>query len=205
MRKHLKDKGGFSLLGAFICMALLCVLIVTVLAGETKYATGTASAAVTFDPGTGRTVVESVYATCDKEDGAVKIYARGGTGKKIVTTAPAATNVIYVSNSSYGLTNGDSVVYFYADGTAPLYRTISGQTTSNVTLSSAISTAGSTSDYLYEVTQQGQIVVGYDGAAVGVNDGLATSGNVFETPGDSPLYCVLDGTSNSVLQVTVDK
>jgi hypothetical protein len=55
-----------------------------------------------------------------------------------------------------------------------------------------------------EVSQQGQVVVGYDGATPGASDGIAISGDVCVSPGRSPVYCVLDGTSNVVLQVPAE-
>jgi hypothetical protein len=186
-------------------VALLCLaLAVPALALQSKYVTGTSSADLTFGPRTGGLTVKSVYASTDKEDGAVKFYARGGAGR--VAVLAAATNgatVITVANSSYGLTNGDDVVYWHSNG-AVEYDTIDAATTTNVTLTSGLSSAGTTSDYIYEITQQGQIVVGYDGAGEGISDALQTSGDVFATPGDSPLYVVLDGTAATVLQVTVD-
>lgn len=190
-------------------VATLLIGVLTAMAQETKYASGTTSAALTFAPGVSRTVVDSVYATSDKEDGAVAFYARGSAGK----VAPSATPtngqmVISVANASFdssaGMTTNDRVVYVHADGTTD-YRTISASTATSVTLSAGISVAGATGDYLYEVTQQGAIVVGFDGAAAGTNDTLAASGRVYVTPADSPLYVVLDGTAACKLMVTVTK
>lgn len=204
-RKHERSevvKKVREIMAGIVCL-MLVLWAAGALAGQTKYAAGTTSAALTFGPATGPLTVLSVYATCDKENGAVAFYAKGGAGKKKVTTAPAATNVIAVSNTGLGLTTNDRVVYVHSDGTAE-YRTVSTASTTSVTLSSAISQAGTASDYVYEVTLQGKIVVGYDGTAAGTNAGVVTSGSVFQTGGDSPLYCVLDGTSNAVLQVTAD-
>jgi len=190
-------------------LAVLLMVLMVSLAGlagaATKYASGTASAAVTFGPASGPTTVKSVYATSDKLNGSVKFYARGGAGKEAPTTTHTnGATVIAVGNSDSGFATSDSVVYVHANGTCD-YRTLSGATTTNVTLSSGISVAGASGDYLYEVTQQGQIWVGFYGTGVGTNDTVATAGDVFMTPGDSPLYCVLDGTSNAVLQVTTDQ
>ncbi len=198
---------GFSLVQIMAAIALLALVFCgAVKAVESKYASGTTSAAVTFGPaGGGRIVVKSVCATCDKEDGAVKFYARGGAGKKAITTAQsAASTTCAVSNASYGFTTNDTVVVVHANGTSE-YRTISTASTTSVVLNSATSAALTTDGFIYEVTQLGQIVVGFDGAAAGTNDTVAVAGDVFATPGDSPLYAVLDGTSNAVLQVTADK
>jgi hypothetical protein len=178
-------------------------------AQESAYASGTTSAALTFGPGPARTVVDSVYATTDKENGAVAIYARGSFGKAAPTSSPTnGADVVSVANANFavaaGLTTNDSVVYVHANGTCA-YRTISAATASTVTLSSALTTAGASGDYLYEVTQQGSIVVGFDGADAGTNDTLVTSGKVFVTPADSPLYMVLDGTAACKLMATVSK
>jgi hypothetical protein len=174
-------------------------------AGETKYATGTASAVALFGPRTGQTVVKSLYATCDKENGAIKFYDWNEAAVLSPTAAPTnGQSTIYVTNTGYPLTTNDTCVYKFASG-AVLYRTISAATTTNVTLNSALNATGSTSDKIYEITQGGQIVVGLNGATVGTNHSiLADGGAVYSTPGGSPLYVVLDATSNAVLQVTVE-
>jgi hypothetical protein len=174
------------------------------LAGETKYATGTSSAAVTFGPQTGQQVVKSLYATSDKEDGAAKFYVWNQVATKSPATAPTNGQVLLtLNNIGLVLTTNDVVVYSHSTGTA-VYRTISSSSTGTVTLSSGLTEAGTTDDRIYELTQGGQIVVGYDGATVGTADGLPTAGDVFATPGGSPLYVLLDATSNAVLQVTVE-
>lgn len=192
-------------MGLMIVTAVLLGAACALIAGESKYASGTTSAGVTFGPATGQTVVESVYATSDKVSSAVKFYARGGAGKVAPTSSPAlaATNIL-VSNTSYALTNNDHVVYVHANGTV-LHSTISSCSTTNIGIANALAVAGASGDYVYEVTQQGEIIVGFYGTGTGTNDTLATSGTVFVSPGDSPVYVVLDGTGTAKLQVTVDK
>lgn len=185
-------------------LAILPALVVFAQAGETKYASGTTSAAVTFAPAAGVRTVESVYATTDKENGAVKFYVWNQVAKYSPTVAQSvATSIVYVANSANTLTTNDAIVVVHASGAAD-YRTVSANTTTNMTLSSNLSAALTTAGKIYELTQGGEIVVGFDGAATGTNDTLVTSGNVFCTPGGSPLYVVLDGTGTAKLQVTVD-
>lgn len=198
------NRRGMQAIGLLV-VALIVALVATVWAGETKYATGTSSAALTFGAGGGKSVVKSVYATTDKENGAVKFYVWNQAAKYPPTTAPASGALtVLVSNASYPLTNSDVVVYQHAAGTA-VYRSIASATTTSVVLNAALTVAGATGDYIYELTQGGEIVVGFDGAAAGTNDTLVTTGDVFVTPGGSPLYMVLDGTATSKLQATVDK
>ncbi len=190
-----------------MCLVAVVLAVCAGYAQETKFATGTTSAAVLFGPASGRQVVKSVYAATDKAGGAVKFYARGSAGKAAPTElATNAADVIYIANPSFattaGFTTNDMVVYVHANGVMD-YTTIAGATASNVTLTAGITVAGASGDYLYELTQQGQILVGLAGAAVGTNDVLHTSGDVFAVPGDSPCRAVLDGTSNAVLQATM--
>lgn len=199
-----------KLIGIVLVLGILMSAAIVAMAGSktTKYAAGTTSATALFGPNVyGQLTVLSCNATTDKEDGVVKFYARGSAGK----TAPTEEEVlseteINIANASWnaaaGYTTNDMVVYVHANGTCD-YRTVSAATATNVTLSSGISVAGASGDYLYEVTLQGEIIVGFDGAGVGTNDTINAQ-NCFATPNDSPLYCVLDGTSNAVLTVTVE-
>lgn len=167
-------------------------------AAETKFASGSTSAAVTFGPGTVLTQIKSAYATSDTAAGYLKIYARGGAGKRAPTATPTnGATVISILNTGNAYTTNDIVAYVHANGTTDL-RTVSENTTTNLTLSSGISVAGAAGDYVYELTQQGQITVG--------SGNLATAGDyVFATPGDSPLYCVVNATNACAVQITADK
>ena len=197
----------FSLIVRLVVIAIVCIMVLapaTLLAGESKYATHATAAALTFGPQTGQTVVKCVCATTDKEDGAVKFYDWNEVATVSPTTAPTnLQTVIPISNSAYTYTTNDTCVYEFASG-AVLYRTISAATTSNVTINTALNAAGSTTDRLYELSQGGQIVVGFDGANSGTNDSINVAGDVYITPGGSPLYVVLDGTAACTLQVTVE-
>lgn len=187
-------------------VSFVCCLASVIQAQETKYASGTSSAALTFGPQNGRQVIKSVYATTDKAGGVVKFYARGSAGKAAPTATPTnGATVIYISNPSYATSAGfytnDVVTYVHANGTLD-QTTVAACTASNVTLTAGITVAGATGDYLYELTQQGQILVGLAGTGAGTNDVLTTAGDVFAVPGDSPCYVVLDGTSSATLQAT---
>jgi hypothetical protein len=138
------------------------------------------------------------------ENSAVKFYARTGNAYAPTASQTNGALLIAVANSSLALTTNDVIMYVHANGTLD-YDTIAGPiTTTNITLTTGLTVAGASGDYIYELSQQGQIVVGYDGAGVGTNDGITVSGDVFVTPGRSPLYAVLDSTSNATLQVTAD-
>lgn len=204
----MKLMGHIGRIGLIVWAVLLCVGIALAEA-ESKYARGTTSAAVTFGPGQGRTTVKSVNAISDLEDGEVQFWARGTAGKKAPshTTALSGTG-IGIANSNYGsaspcFSNGDHVAYVHANGTVDK-TTVSTASLTNVVLAAGLSVAGATGDYLYELTQQGAIVAGFEGAGAGTNDNLNVT-DCFVTPGDSPLYVLVTGTATSMVLVTVDK
>jgi hypothetical protein len=90
-------------------------------------------------------------------------------------------------------------------------RTVSTQVGgTNITLTVALSGTGTIKDTIYKLTQQGQQLIGNVVGATYTNAGSHTistqAGVLFATPSDSPLYAVLDCTTNSAtLQITVDK
>jgi len=184
-------------------VSTVCCLASVLQAQETKFASGTTSAALTFGPNSGRQVIKSVYAATDKAGGAVKFYARGGAGKLAPTaTATNGATIISVANTGNLLTTNDIVAYVHANGTID-QTTVTANTSSNCTLAAGITVAGSAGDYIYELTQQGQILVSEAVTDVSATAVLNTAGDVvFAILGDSPCYAVLDGTSNAVLQVT---
>lgn len=188
---------------AVAIVGLVCV--VAALAGETKYASGTTSAAVTFGPGSGVTSVKTAYCTTDKSGATLKFYARTGKQFNVNSAYPAAaaTN-FYVTNGDYDLTNSDTIAYVHKDGTAE-FRTISTASTSNCTLTAGLTYAGTNGDWVVEMSLQGAPGFSTAGAAAGSTNVYASfeGDSVFDTPGHSPLYGVLDGTSNAVLTVTV--
>ena len=195
----------------FINLGMLTVLSIALIAGasnaqETKYDTGTVSAAVSFGPVPGKRTVTAVYALTDTNaNAAVSFWARGGAGR--VGTTANATNTatqIFVSNTGNALTTNETVVYVHFNGTLDT-TTISANTTSNITLAAGITVAGTNGDYVYEVTKQGEYGFDVTGAVNGqTNKYGATTGKVFVSPGDSPVYCELNGASKCVLTVTAD-
>lgn len=180
---------------------VILVCVVAVQAGETKYASGTTSAAVNFSPSAGMDTIKSIYATTDLAGGTVKIYAWNKVKTQSPTTAPAATNLIDIDNSDTQLDTSDYVMYVHADGTLD-YRTVSSSTASNVTLNAVLSQTGSVSDRLYELTQQAQLDFDTAGAGVSTNKYGKFEGDVFT--GIGPIRVVQDGTSNAVVNVTKD-
>jgi len=197
-------------IGAALAVAML-FCAVSLLAGETKYdgtygGAADTEASVLFGPNQyGQLKVVGLSATTDKDGGQVKFYARGGSGKVAVGGAQAAAAThVGLTNTGMGLNTNDTVVIVHATGRTE-YRTVSGpNTTTNITLNSGVTYALTTGDYVYEVTQQGFKLVGLAGTGAGTNDVCDLFGAVFITPTDSPLYVVLDGTSNTVVQVTVE-
>ena len=190
-----------------ISLTVLFVAALAAFAGdkETKYNTGTTSAAITFAPGAGKTVISHLEAASDLVDSAVKFYS--GNTFKTVTALTGATNcAIALASSTF--TASDKVVYVYANGTAPEYRTVDGSpSTTAVMLTPALTSyaQASAKDRLYLVTQCGQILVGKYGTGVGTNDTVSVSGDVYASPGSAPIYMVITGTSNAVIQATADK
>jgi type II secretory pathway pseudopilin PulG len=196
------NKCGFTVPGLLIVIAIVAMVTVAclpALAGETKYATGTTSAAVVLGAPGQRETVRSIYSTTDKAGGVVKLYAWNANAAIAPSAAPAATNLIACVNAT--LTTNDLAVYVHADGTMD-YRTVSAASTTNVTLNTAISKAGSTSDRMYELAQGAQFGFDTSGAGVGTNKYGAFAGTLFV--GLAPIRVVQDGTSNCVVNVTID-
>jgi len=197
-----RDVAILTLVG--IMSPLLAVLNANA-GSQSKFATGSTSAAVTFGRKDAPLRVKSFSATTDKTGGVLKIYAKGGGGGYVPTTAAAiSTTNIWITNTGGAVTTGNSVVYQHVNGTV-LYATIVGAiSTTNVYLSSPLTVAGAAGDKLYEVTEQYRALVGTYGTGSGTNDRLNMAGSdLFVAPGDSPVYMVVDGTSASTISATV--
>jgi hypothetical protein len=175
-------------------------------AGESKYAASTdaTACAITLAPHVGTTLIKSMQTSCDTGLGAVSIYARSGAGRVPVTHTNycVGTTNIPVANASYGLTNGDTVVYVYANGAAPAYKTIGTASTTNITLTATI-TSPQIGDAVYEVSLAHKVVVAGSGAGPGTN-ALADLENVYISPGDSPLYLSMPSVTNTCLSATFE-
>jgi hypothetical protein len=147
--------------------------------------------------------VKNVQTSCDSPLGAVTFYARSGN-KVSPTTAPTAIATEILVPTGHGMTTNDLVIYVWANGTTPVCRTVSDCTTTSITVV-AIGTVGTTSDKIYEVSAQGKIIVAGNSAAAGTNTLGNYPGDLFSTPGDSPLYVTMASVTNTCLQVTVQK
>lgn len=186
--------------GAWVLLLVLVVLLAAtcpVWAGAgSKADTGSTSAYVLFGPDkyAGHSL-EYLAASSDKAASQVVIWERGGAGKIQVSAAPTnGQATVSLDNSGYALTNSDTFVYVYSDGTLDL-GTISGATTTYITPDTAMGQDGSTEDYIYELQAASWIELG--------TNALTTDGLIWRTDADSPLYIVVDGTATSRVSATV--
>lgn len=181
----------------------LALMVVAAVAQESKYSTSSTGTdpAVTFSPKNGRQIVKAVSASVDVANGVVKFYTR--VKKYAVTSTNSATEIVF-ANTANAVNTNDIVVYVHANGTVEKDTVASGVSTTGVTLTTGITSAWASGDYLYEVSQSGQIVVGLSTTAAGTNAILNDSGDLFVVPGDSPLYVTSDCATNGMLQVTVE-
>ena len=180
----------------------LALMAVAAVAQESKYSTSSTGTdpAVTFSPKNGRQTVSSMQTSCDVALGAVKFYTRAG---KYAITATNTATLITIANTALAVNTNDIVVWVHANGTIEK-DTIAGPiTTTNVILTTGNSTAWASGDYLYEVTLAHQIVVADNTAAARTNKLADFQGDIFAVPGDSPLYVVMDGATNTCLSITV--
>ena len=180
--------------------AVWCVVVFPNCASaqQSKYNTHTNLAEITFAPNPfGKRIVTSVLANSDKAASYVKLYCRGGGGKQFIETASTSgAQVVYIDNPGHAISTNDIVVYVYGDGAAPLRTTVSSSATNSITMATGISQAGTTSDSVYELTQQGEMLVG--------TSALNLAGDIlFAPPSDSPLYATLNANTSAVLTVTV--
>lgn len=175
--------------------ALFAVCVVSVFASNetSSYATGSTSAAVTLKPSNAGYVLQGVYAKSDLSTSLIKFYGVGGAGR-VPVTATATNGATVITCANNALTNADFIVYAYVDGTFAT-NTISAATTTNVTLSAAITKAATTSDVIYEMTQDFEM-------ACGSNTVSQFDAAIYYTPTKSPLYVVVDGTKACTLAIT---
>ena len=205
--KKLFDRGFRNPVGLLAVVSIVMLLAAAMVghAGESKYAAHATAAAVTFGPGASHTVIESVYGVSDKLASECKIYARTGNAYAPTSTPTNGATVIAIANTGTAVsTNTAVVVYVHKNGTLDV-TTVSAATTTNVTLAAGISAAGATGDYLYALSQQGSLA-GTVQATAGITNILykAEGGAVFESPGNSPVRVVLDGTAAAKVTVTAD-
>jgi hypothetical protein len=197
MRKHSR-----------VIVAVGVVMLIGIVAAyasgrQTKYATSSddTAARLVFAPATGSTLVKHVAYSTDKALGKITFMARSGNP---FTPTEINSTTVTVANASFALTNDYELVWVFASGANPEYRTVSSATTTNIVLSSALTGTGTTSDRFYRVTDQGVATVGANGAGAGTNSIGSMSGDVFATPGASPLVIEIESVTNSTVQATVE-
>lgn len=184
-------------------MTVLAILAMAMAAhAQTRYATGTTEAAVLLGPSTGQVTIESVYAASDKAGAKIAIHAWDMQRPINPSAAHAATNIVPVAGADDVWSEHDPVVYVHPDGAVD-YRTVSAATATNVTLSANLSQAGGTSGRIYTLKAAGQLPFDTTGAGVGTNKYASFSGSVWR--GLAPVRVAIDGTSNTVIQVTSDR
>jgi len=173
----------------------------------TEFEDGVANASNVYAAARGKIIVRSVEAQTDKLGATVKFYARPTTLSKIApgrNHASGSTNIL-LTNTGTIMTGSDIVVYQHADGVCDVRTLVGTCTTTNIFLDGGgISATGTNGDYIYEVSLQGQILAGEYGTGSGTNNTISRQ-DCFATPGDSPLYILLDGTADCVLMSTVEK
>lgn len=225
----MKTKRFLSMLCASALVLAVTIPLARAASKETKYEAATdGTAEVVFGPNANAQLsVVGGTVTADYA-GTIKAYEYTGTGRQTWTSTnnmPAASwTVGLIPNSTFGFTNSDKVVFYDTSADMAYYRTISSVTATSVTLSAAITPAGGVGDYLYEMSQMGQVpIVGPILTIHSVlTNGVPVQGNLYdldfteEIPADlfvvdagSPLYIVAStvggGTSNVTLNVTAKR
>lgn len=184
--------------------ALLTLWGLVVMAADTKYDTSgnTDAASVVFGPKPGEQMVSSLITSCDKALGTAKFYGRAGNKYAPAANAASGATNVFITNTGIDVTNGDYVVYVHNDGTLDLLTCVASSLT-NAAFSSGITLVGTNGDYVYDLTQLGQMTLADNSAGPGTNKLAQITGDVFAVPGDSPLYVTLESMTNSSLSVTV--
>ena len=181
---------------ALVIGAFVFGLILSVMASESKYATGTTSAAVVFgDSPTGYDVT-GLYVKSDKEAGVCDFYTK--KSRSTVTVAPTnGATVVAINNATAGIAQNDVVVYAHANGT--LHQTTAASvTTTNSTLASAITIAGNAADVVWGMQKSFVLPVGASAA-------LNPNGAIFAVEGRSPLVIKADGTGSVHVAATANR
>jgi hypothetical protein len=185
-------------------MAALCVLWIASLSAayaESKYAAGATAAgvAVNFGAGSDAKVIKYVAAKTGTDNAEIKIYARSGSPCVVTTASESGSNLIYCANTASNIAAGDLVIYQHADGTLNC-TTTTATTATSVTLATALTKAGTVNDVVYELSQQGSL---WGDKINGTQAVVNVSGDIFKSPANSPIRIAHQGTTNSVIMVTV--
>ena len=182
----------------WVLMTGACVfgLVWCVMASESKYATGTTSAAIVFGDSLTGYEVTGLYVKSDKAAGTCDFYTRAS--RTVVTAAPTnGATVVRMDNATAGIQQNDVVVYEHANGTLH-QTTASAVSTTNITLAAAITLAGNAKDVVWGMEKSYVLPVG-DSAA------LNPAGVVFAVRGRSPLVIKADGTGAVHAAATVNR
>jgi hypothetical protein len=203
----MKSMQKTSWLVALLIVAAIGAYAVCAFAGmASKYDATATNAKVTFGANpAGVTELTGLSAQSDIAGTSVKIYARATGVSKYAVVAPfpaaAATNM-YLANTS--ITGADWLVYQHVDGTVDFCKAGTIVTMTNVTLvNGTVSTAGTNGDYVYEIAIAGQLPLESITAGV-TNSLLVTSGHLYVSPADSPIYIALTNTAAASLTATIE-
>lgn len=210
MTKRFNERSGFTLADILVLLCIVGMLTAFAIPAFSGGASGYASdqtitassAAVTLPPVPQEQWITSLFGETDKKGGTIKVYTRSGDARQVTSAPTNGAVAIELDNVGPQFTNSDVVVYAHDDGTLD-QTTISSVTATNVTLTAGVSQAGAVGDFLYEVAQRLDLEAGASTAAVGTNTYRDRENEfLLHVPRNSPVYVVLDGTSNAVVNVT---
>lgn len=182
-----------------VAVLLLVLLVIPADAWQSKADiedSGT-SASVVFGPGHARTVVKNIYAVSDKADAVLALYQRDGDPVSVTAAATNAALVVSIDNADAEIEHPATVVIVHANGVVSAHETAAA-TATNVTLATGITQAADTSTRIYNVSQATAWPVGSSAPLWLAGEAL------WVTPGNSPLYAIVDSGTNSTLMVTID-
>lgn len=182
-------------LAAIVLAGVLCAI-----GAESKYSTSaTGTNTVTFGPVSGGFKVTGLYLTGDTNPCQLIFYSRGSGAVRYApsVTPTSGQSVIWFTNPSSAVTTGNHVVYMHANGTVHK-TTITAGTPTNATMAAALTLAGATGDYLYEIVPAWQMT--YAGTAIS-----EFGGNIYAVPPGWPLSLQMLGGTNSIIGVTTDR
>lgn len=167
------------------------------MAGESKYDTETSGVtSVVFkhqDAGWKTEFTSANHGTSAAK--LIKFYGRKDTSPMMYFTGSETNAATVIDVANTGIASNDTIAVVYSDGAAPSIHTVTAATTTNVTVSSGITQAGTTKDFLVELGQVGQIYVDATSKAVNADYRVYT-------PGSSVLYVTMETATNAHLTVT---
>lgn len=178
---------------------LLGFAVASVALGATKFdaTTDGSDAELVFGPKLGNQSVTAISAISDAAGKLAKVYVRDAAGFYNPSAAATSTAVVVsVANTGNALlVTNDVVVIVYADGSVQK-TTISDNTATSITLADGLTSALTTSDKIYEMTQVYQATVG--------TTLVTPEGNpIVDVPADSPVFISLSAATNGNISATV--